>query len=392
MTQAKAQDEVIKLAENVGFVNTGEPAFCRSFLTYHQPEVVEMPFASKGMEAVLKAVAANKATPPVMEEITNTTLLVPHPSKGWEGVHETFVPRLLGKDVGLEMFGDPCLSPLSKTLLEQEFECRARLSDTLHMQTMLESAMVEAVNEGDMAGPYRFMSMAKLHLRMFVRDLHAFVMKRKECRVHVLSKAMIRHEPERLIQASPWGRHLFPQEIVDEIKTSLMRDNMSLAVRWKIASYPPRPVGQHQQQQYQKRRQAYGHGVGHVAAKKAKAAIPAPPPLAPAATGVVAATMQPSVSTGQPPRTFVPYSSAMLFTQTTDPQTGQTSFTPVSSAAVASTSGAAFAGSPLAQSPYNKPFRGKGYGAGKKGRGGSRGGRGGGKGRGKKGGNRGGFQ
>ena len=237
------------------------------------------------------------------------------------------------------------------------------------------------------------MSVAKLHLRMFVRDLHAFVAKRKECRKHVLSKATIRHEPERLIDSSPWGRHLFPKKIVEEIKASLIRDNMSLSVRWRISSYQPRASGQqHQQQQYQKRRQAHGHGVGHVAAKKAKQAIPAPPPLAPVAAGVAAAALQPPVSTAQPPKTFVPYSSAMLFAQTTDPLTGQTSYTPVSTTAVASTSGAALAGSPLAQSPYNQTFRGKGYGAGNKGRGGGRGGHGGGKGSGKKGGNRGGYQ
>ena len=155
MAQSKAQDEVIRLAEKVGFLNTGEPAFCRTFLTYHQPDEVEMPFASKGLEAVLKAMAADKINPPVLEEISNTTLLVPHPSKGWEGVNETFVPRLLEKDVGLERFRDPCLCVLTKILLDQEFECRARLSDTLYMQTMLESAMVEAVNDNDMPGHYR---------------------------------------------------------------------------------------------------------------------------------------------------------------------------------------------------------------------------------------------
>ena len=156
-------------------------------MTYHQPETAEMPFASKGWEAVLKAVAEGRATPPPLDEITNTSMLVPFPFDQWEGVHETFVPRPLEKDVGLSLFGDPCLSVLSKTLIDQEFECQARLSDTMHMQTLLESSMLESYGT---PMHHRFMMLAKLHLSMFVRDSHAFVAKRKQCREHVLSRAM----------------------------------------------------------------------------------------------------------------------------------------------------------------------------------------------------------
>ena len=104
MSQAKAQDEVVDLAERLEFVNTQTPAFSRTFTTFHQPETVEMPFASKGWEAALKAVAEGRPTPPPLDETTNTSMLVPFPSDLWEGVHETFVPRHLEKDVGLSLF------------------------------------------------------------------------------------------------------------------------------------------------------------------------------------------------------------------------------------------------------------------------------------------------
>ena len=87
MSQAKAQDEVVDLAERLGFENTGTPAFSRTFVTYHQPDNAEMPLASKGWEAVLKAVAEGRPTPPSLDEITNTSMLVPFPSDQWECVH-----------------------------------------------------------------------------------------------------------------------------------------------------------------------------------------------------------------------------------------------------------------------------------------------------------------
>ena len=95
-----------------------------------------MPFASKGWEAVLKVAAEGRPTPLPLDEVTNISRLVPVSSDQWEGVHETFVPCHLEKEAGLSLFGDPCLSMLSKRLIDQELECRARLSDTLHMQTL----------------------------------------------------------------------------------------------------------------------------------------------------------------------------------------------------------------------------------------------------------------
>ena len=143
----------------------------------------------------------------------------------WENVHETFVSRQLEKDAGLSLFGDPCLNVLSKTLIDQEFECWARLSDTLHMQTLLESSMLDTYNT---PMQHRFMMLSKLHLRMFVHDVHAFIAKRKQCREHVLSRATVRHEPDRLINSCPWGKDLFPQGLVKEVKDSLVRDNTTL--------------------------------------------------------------------------------------------------------------------------------------------------------------------
>ena len=57
MSQAKAQDEVVDLAKRREFVNTQTPAFSRTYMTFHQPETAEMPFATKAVEAALKAMA-----------------------------------------------------------------------------------------------------------------------------------------------------------------------------------------------------------------------------------------------------------------------------------------------------------------------------------------------
>ena len=144
MSQAEAQDMVMELAEKGEFVNTESPAFSRSYMTFHQPENAEMPFATKALDAAIKALAEGRPTPPPLDEVTNTSLLVPFPAGLWEDVSETFGPRQLEKDAGVTLFGEPCLANLSKALVDQEFECRARLSDTLHMQTMMEASMLEA--------------------------------------------------------------------------------------------------------------------------------------------------------------------------------------------------------------------------------------------------------
>ena len=116
MSQAEAQDQIMDLAEKGEFVNTGAPAFSRSYMTFHQPETAEMPFASKVLDVALKAVAEGRPTPPPLDEVTNTSLLVPFPAGIWEGVSETFGPRQLEKDAGVTLFGEACWTNLSKNV------------------------------------------------------------------------------------------------------------------------------------------------------------------------------------------------------------------------------------------------------------------------------------
>ena len=343
-------------------------------MTFHQPETAEMPFASKVREVALKALAEGRPTPPPVDEVTNTSLLVPFPAGIWEDVSETFGPRQLEKDAGVTLFGEACLTNLSKTLVDQEFECRARLSDSLHMQTIMESSMLEAYGT---PMQQRFMMMAKLNLRMFLRDLYAFLRARKACREHVLSKATVRHEPEKLINSSPWGKNLFPQKLVDEVRESLVSANTTLAARWKIPTQgPPKTSGQgsgQQQQQQQKRKPNPPSGGAQHPPKRGRGAYAA------AAARAAPPTQQTFSASSHP------YSSGMFWAQT-DPVSGMTSFTPVSSAPTPSTSGAAFQGSPLQQSPFNQTFRGRGYGSRARGGRGGRGGQGSGKGKGRRGG------
>ena len=334
MSQARAQDVVMELAEKGEFVNMQFPAFSRSYMTFHQPENAEMPFTSKALEAATKALAEGRPTPPPLDEVANTSMLVPFPAGIWENVAETFVPRQLEKDAGVTLFGEPCLANLSKALVDQEFECRARLSDTLHMQTMMEASMLETFGT---PMQNRFMMMAKLHLRMFLRDLYAFLRARKACREHVLSKATVRHEPEKLINSSPWGKNLFPQKLVDEVRESLVSGNTTLAARWKIpAQGTPKTTGQGsgQQQQQQKRKPNPTQGGAQHPPKRGRGAYAA-------AAARAAPPVQQTYSASSHP-----YSTGMFWGQL-DPVSGYHSLTPVSTAPPASTSGAAFQGSPF---------------------------------------------
>ena len=265
---------------------------------------------------------------------------------------------------------------LSKTLVDQEFECRAKLSDSLHTQTMLEASMLEAYGT---PWQQRFMVIAKLNLRAFHRDLFAFLRARKACREHVLSRATVRHEPDRLINSSPWGKSLFPQQMIDEVKDSLVSANTTLAARWRIPTQaPPKTTGQgsgNKPQQQQKRKPDPPSGGAQHPPKRGRGAYAA---AAARAAPVHQQNLHFSAASH-------PYSSGMFWAQT-DPVSGLTSFVPASPAPTASTSGAAFQGSPLLQSPYNQTFRGRGYGGRARGGRGGRGGQGAGRGKGRRGG------
>ena len=154
---------------------------------------VSTPFAEKAVQEAFKAATEEKAVPH-FPEISPTSLLLPRASGLWEEVVETFVPKVLDRDVGLHQWGEP-LNKLPERLLLPKYEARTHLSASLHHQTFIESAMFAAAGESHDI----FAALVKSHLLTLVRDLHSFARAHRECRKHMLKRATIRHEPERLI-------------------------------------------------------------------------------------------------------------------------------------------------------------------------------------------------
>ena len=176
LAQPKAQNTVNKLATSLGCVSTHKAAFGRTFLSFQVPPCVSTPFAEKAVQEAFRAATEEKPAPH-FPEISPTSLLLPRASELWEEVIETFVPKVLDRDIGLHQWGEP-LNKLPECLLLPELEARTRLSASLHHQTFIESAMFAAAGENHDI----FAALAKSHLPTLVRDLHSFAAAHRECR------------------------------------------------------------------------------------------------------------------------------------------------------------------------------------------------------------------
>ena len=368
--QPKAQNTVNRLATNLGCESTHKAAFGRTFLSFQVPHCVSTPFAEK---AVMEAIRAAKEEKPVphFPEISPTSLLLPRATDLWEEVVETFIPKVLHRDIGLHQFGEP-LNKLPDRLLLPEAEARTRLSASLHHQTFIESAMFAASSENADI----FAALAKSHLPTLVRDMHSFTAARRECRKHVLKRATIRHEPDRLINSSPWGEGLFPKKMVDEVMTIVRRDNASVLTRWSVSALPEETLAQPAGTQKKKKRKNRNFSQIQKA-KRAKLLAQAN------------AQGQGSPQTSQY-QGYIPYSQAILCAAPPSGQYGAPVQTvsvlpPPPNSAPVSVASAGYSGSPLAQGSFHARGSHPGYGR-PRGQRRGHGGRSGGRGRGQRGG------
>ena len=374
LAQPAAQNTVNRLATSLGCESTHKAAFGRTFLSFQAPPCVSTPFAEKAVKEAFRAATEEKPVPH-FPEIAPTSLLLPRATELWEEVVETFVPKVLDRDIGLHQFGEP-LNKLLERLLLPEYEARTRLSASLHHQTFLESAMFAASGENVDV----FAALAKSHLPTLVRDLHSFAAARRECRKHVLKRATIRHEPDRLVNSSYWGEGLFPKKLVEEIMAIVRRDNTSVLRRWNVTALPEDsqslPLGTQKPKKKRKHR-----SFAQIQAKRARLLAQSN------AQGQVAQQHQ---QTQQQSHGYIPFNHATLYAA---PPPGQYSapvqtvsvLPPPSNPVPTSVVSTGYSGSPLAQSSFHNRGNHPGYG---RGRGQKRGhgGRGGGRGRGQRGG------
>ena len=118
LAQLTAQNTVNSLATSLGCESTHKAAFGRTFLSFQAPPCVFTPFAEKAIKVAFRAATEEKPIPH-FPEISPASLLLPRASELWEEVVETFVPKVLDKDIGLHQFGEPLNKLLERLLLPE---------------------------------------------------------------------------------------------------------------------------------------------------------------------------------------------------------------------------------------------------------------------------------
>ena len=223
---SKAQSIVVKELRTAEFTNTQLSAFGRKQATFLASKDMVFPFASKGLEAVRRAVLDGKPFPS-LEECRPVSLALPNDSTDWEDVQHTFTVSKLDKEIAGKQFNER-LPRLPDNLLKAELEAKERLSASLSLQSYLEMLI------GNYQDTDIFHVLSKMHLGTFCKDLHAFYLARRACREHTLAAATIRHEPKKLIDSNIWGKDLFPQKEVKEVMDRAAQENKSLLQKWGI--------------------------------------------------------------------------------------------------------------------------------------------------------------
>ena len=210
--------------------------------TYIAPNSMVFPFSSKVLKANFKNWRDKKDKKPELKEFEQVSLLVPNDSDDWKECDATFKADKLDKRVAQKQFEEP-LPMIPEELLKKEFEARKVFLQALGTQSMAEFAMHSFPTKGvkvdkkaklagtDLAAEF-FKLLSKSHCSEFSTALYNFGQARRACRKFVLKAATVRHEPERLINASLWGEFLFPESLVKEIKDRACKLDKSLMDKW----------------------------------------------------------------------------------------------------------------------------------------------------------------
>ncbi|XP_068220112.1 uncharacterized protein [Palaemon carinicauda] len=253
-----------------------------AYTIFTTPQDIPSPLADKVAELTIQA-AKDGLPMPTLKETDSTSLLMPASRDFWRDAPATFTVGKLDPDCASFLFSER-LPKLPDHLLKTESETRSRLARSINSLISLE--LVSSLYKEEQI----FRVLAKGLLQTFQIDLHDFWTARTNCRRHVLAEASIRHEPNRLIRSSCWGKNLFPQEEVDKVLQEAARANQNLQVRWGLSpKHKFDPVMRHQ---YPKKRQRIYSPYKSVRGQHRQS--PAPPQ-----------TLTPSTSKSTPPQQFM---------------------------------------------------------------------------------------
>ena len=162
-----------------------------------------------------------------LREEESTSLLFPGGSDSWDEVALTFSTGKLEPNCASRQLGED-LYKIPEILLKTEYESRKRLQRTLSSCTILELSMWENPEVG----------LTKVALKSLLTslrlDLAAFAQARRLCRIKALTPAQTRHDPDRLIKGSIWGKDLFPTALVASIISDAEKAGKNLCDKWKI--------------------------------------------------------------------------------------------------------------------------------------------------------------
>ncbi|XP_068203105.1 uncharacterized protein [Palaemon carinicauda] len=189
---------------------------------------ISLPLIDKVTELTIQAIKEGSSMP-ALKETDPTSLLIPGTSATWDAAASTFTVGKLDPDCASTLFSEKLLR-LIESLLKTEFETRTRLARSLQSITSMES-LASLYPEETL-----FRVATKNQLLSYQIDLHDFWSARVSCRKFVLSEASIRHERNRLIASSSWGKTLFPQTEVDKVLQDAARANQNLQVRWGLSA------------------------------------------------------------------------------------------------------------------------------------------------------------
>ncbi|XP_068238442.1 uncharacterized protein [Palaemon carinicauda] len=239
-----------------GCINSKLTPHKGSYTILTSPLNVPAPLTDKVAELTVQAFKDGLPMP-TLKETDPTSLLMPAPNDFWWDAPTTFTVGKLDPDCASSLFSER-LPKLPDHLLKAEFETRNRLARSLN--SLASSELIASLYSEEPV----FRVLAKSLLQTIQLDLHDFCTTRTICRKYVLAGVSIRHEPNRHITSSCWGKSLFPQEEVDKVLQDAARANQNLQVRWGLSNKCKfEPV---MRQPFNKRKQRfyspYKHGRG----------------------------------------------------------------------------------------------------------------------------------
>ncbi|XP_064116856.1 uncharacterized protein LOC135222647 [Macrobrachium nipponense] len=222
----QAQSAWVRILTEWECVNTELMPHNGSYTMFVAPDNIPTPCTSKIAELTLQAGMEDKPMPQ-LKETEATSLLFPRDLECWGGAPATFTVGKLNRDCAMTQFGE-LLPRIPDTMLKAEFEARCRLSRSINSVTIAELTASVFAEEP------LFRVLTKSMLQAYLSDLYDFIVARRACRKHVFANASIRHEPNKLINASIWGANIFPEDMVNSVLSEAARANQSLHDRWGL--------------------------------------------------------------------------------------------------------------------------------------------------------------